>query len=120
LLSTLVLLLLDERCIFSPPYDLTVHEWQTGSDAQTYGPPENADVEIYKQLQKKISFTFPTKRWSNEERIELAKGVKQQVYEVLVMKAMDSLRYGSHESFSGVAKNAYVIKLSKKLYRPTV
>ncbi|CAM6126983.1 unnamed protein product [Calypogeia fissa] len=91
---------------------------KTVSDLQTCGPPENTDVEIYKKLQKKVSFTFPCRRWSNDERIELAKGVKQQVYEVLVRQAMDTLSNADalDEDFNSL--DDYVSKIGGKEFSP--
>ncbi|KAL2653080.1 hypothetical protein R1flu_021208 [Riccia fluitans] len=58
------------------------------------GPPDNPDVEVYRKLKQKAVFVSTSRKWSADERRELAKGVKQQVYEVLVCEVMDKLSNG--------------------------
>ncbi|KAL3684867.1 hypothetical protein R1sor_002889 [Riccia sorocarpa] len=58
------------------------------------GPPDNPDVEVYRKLKQKAMFASTNRKWSGDERKELAKGVKQQVYEVLVCKVMDGISNG--------------------------
>ncbi|BFI25802.1 protein Mp4R-MYB1 [Marchantia polymorpha subsp. ruderalis] len=64
------------------------------SDYHPGGPPDNADVEVYKMLKQKATFASMSRRWRAEELRELAKGVKQQIYEVLVCEAMDAISNG--------------------------
>ncbi|MCO5580292.1 hypothetical protein L7F22_034158 [Adiantum nelumboides] len=52
-------------------------------------PPENADVAKFKAMQKKYCLTFEPKSWTKEEKIELVKGVQQQVQESRIRSLMD-------------------------------
>ncbi|KAG6542223.1 hypothetical protein Mapa_016351 [Marchantia paleacea] len=64
------------------------------NDYHPGGPPDNPDVEAYKMLKQKATFASISRRWRIEELRELAKGVKQQIYEVLVCEAMDAISNG--------------------------
>ncbi|KAH7850578.1 hypothetical protein Vadar_000103 [Vaccinium darrowii] len=50
-----------------------------------YGPNENSHVTSYRMVFKKLN----RKRWSHEERVNLAKGIKQQLQELLFQKSVD-------------------------------
>ena len=54
------------------------------------GPPENPDVEVYRQLQSQLPAEFNVKKWMKKETQALAKGVRQQLQEIRVRAMMES------------------------------
>ncbi|KAH7841626.1 hypothetical protein Vadar_032259 [Vaccinium darrowii] len=54
-----------------------------------YGPNENSHVTSYRMVFKKFLIWLNSKRWSYEEKENLAKGIKQQFQELLLQKSVD-------------------------------
>jgi hypothetical protein len=54
------------------------------------GPPENPDVEVYRQLQSQLPAAFSVKKWTKKETHALVKGVRQQLQEIRVRAMMES------------------------------
>ncbi|KAH7365264.1 hypothetical protein KP509_18G017800 [Ceratopteris richardii] len=53
-------------------------------------PPENPDVAKFMLMREKFCPTLEPKPWTKEERIELVKGVEQQVQESRIRSLMDT------------------------------
>ncbi|KAI8032483.1 DNA topoisomerase 2 [Camellia lanceoleosa] len=54
-----------------------------------YGPDENCHVPIYRMVLTKFPISLSREKWSVEERTNLAKGIKQQLQELLFQKSVD-------------------------------
>ncbi|GMQ11457.1 hypothetical protein CsSME_00054095 [Camellia sinensis var. sinensis] len=54
-----------------------------------YGPDENCHVPIYRMVLTKFPISLSREKWSDEERTNLAKGIKQQLQELLFQKSVD-------------------------------
>lgn len=62
--------------------------------AKYYGPAENAHVANYRMVLREFPFSFKRAKWSDLERQNLEKGIKQQFQEMLLQKSVDMFRYG--------------------------
>ncbi|KAK4280721.1 hypothetical protein QN277_012305 [Acacia crassicarpa] len=76
-----------------------------------YGPAENAHVAKYKMVLERSSFSLDRKKWSNVERENLAKGIKQQFQEKVLQM---SINQDSSEWSRGHVKNFDTILASIK------
>lgn len=61
--------------------------------AMCYGPAENARVANYRMVLERSPFSLDRKKWSNVERENLAKGIKQQFQEMVLQIAINQDRY---------------------------
>lgn len=71
--------------------------------AMNSGPTENSHVANYRMALTKFPLSFPCKKWSAEERKNLAKGIRQQFQEMLLNVSMD--RISATEGSSGDSNN---------------
>ncbi|KAI9101611.1 hypothetical protein K1719_023855 [Acacia pycnantha] len=76
-----------------------------------YGPAENAHVAKYKMVLERSSFSLDRKKWSNVERENLGKGIKQQFQEKVLQM---SINQDSSEWSRGHVKNFDTILTSIK------
>ncbi|KAL6963124.1 hypothetical protein U1Q18_038092 [Sarracenia purpurea var. burkii] len=71
-----------------------------------YGPNENSHVASYRMLLTRFPISLNRKNWSDEERENLAKGIKQQFQEMLLQKSVDLISdvegYGDSNGFDSV------------------
>ena len=51
-----------------------------------YGPPDNSHVPNYKAVLHKFSDSFNRDKWTEDEDINLVKGIKQQFQDMLLQK----------------------------------
>lgn len=58
-----------------------------------YGPLENCQVAKYHRAIKQFPSFLDKESWTNEEKENLAKGVKQQFQEMLLQRSLDFVRY---------------------------
>ena len=58
-----------------------------------FGPAENSHVSKYKMVMKKFPVSFSMQPWSNIEKDNLAKGLKQQYQEMLLLNSMNFEKY---------------------------
>ncbi|XP_059645652.1 uncharacterized protein LOC132287150 isoform X2 [Cornus florida] len=65
-----------------------------------YGPAENSHVSSYRMALTKFPVSFSREKWTNKEKEDLAKGIKQQFQEALLQKSVDQ--------FSGVGNSSGV------------
>ncbi|KAG9449394.1 hypothetical protein H6P81_009359 [Aristolochia fimbriata] len=63
------------------------------------GPEENSQVQNYKAVLAKCPVSFQRRHWSSAERESLGKGIKQQVQEMLLQKALE--QYSEPEGSTG-------------------
>ncbi|XP_068638678.1 uncharacterized protein [Aristolochia californica] len=63
------------------------------------GPDENSQVQNYKAVLAKCPVSFHRRHWSSAEKENLAKGIKQQVQEMLLQKALE--QFSESERSSG-------------------
>lgn len=61
--------------------------------ASCKGPPENLHVANYKEAMATLAVPVVRDKWSNEERENLSKGVKQQFQNTLLQRSIDLLRH---------------------------
>ncbi|XP_008793540.2 uncharacterized protein LOC103709816 isoform X1 [Phoenix dactylifera] len=54
-----------------------------------FGPAENSHVSKYKMVLKTFPFSLRKQKWSNMEKEKLAKGIKQQYQEMLILSSMN-------------------------------
>lgn len=59
----------------------------------TFGPPENPCVANCRMVLKTHPISVHRRSWSTEENENLAKGLKQQVQETLLIEAIERSRY---------------------------
>ncbi|TKY44778.1 Myb protein L [Spatholobus suberectus] len=65
--------------------------------AMCYGPKENSCVSNYRMVLERFPLSLDRKKWSNEERENLSKGIKQQFQEMVLQVSVD--RISSNGSF---------------------
>lgn len=58
-----------------------------------YGPLENCQVAKYHSAINQFPSFLDKESWTNEEKENLAKGVKQQFQEMLLQRSLDFVRY---------------------------
>lgn len=58
--------------------------------ALRFGPAENSHVSKYKMVLRSFPVALRKQTWSNMEREKLAKGIKQQYQEMLILNSMNS------------------------------
>ncbi|XP_039139795.1 snRNA-activating protein complex subunit 4-like isoform X1 [Dioscorea cayenensis subsp. rotundata] len=73
------------------------------------GPPENSSVSDYKLILRRFPFSTNRQAWSNEEREKLAKGIRQQYQELMVLSSMSL-----DSDFDGSAYSKLMFALSSK------
>ncbi|XP_020258265.1 myb-like protein L, partial [Asparagus officinalis] len=64
-------------------------ESATKIPALCHGPPENSHVSKYKMVLKRFPLPFKKQHWSVVEKENLAKGLKQQYQEMLLLNSMN-------------------------------
>lgn len=57
-----------------------------------YGPDENSCVANYKMVLERFPLSLPKKKWSDKERENLSKGIKQQFQETVLQISVDRMR----------------------------
>lgn len=57
------------------------------------GPVENSHVENYKMALKKFPLSLDRKKWSESEKKNLEKGIRQQFQEMVLQNMMGRMRY---------------------------
>jgi len=60
--------------------------------AMCYGPDENSRVTTYKTVLERFPLSLDRKKWSNEEKEKLLKGIKQQFQEAVFLISVDKIR----------------------------
>lgn len=63
------------------------------TSAMYYGPLENCQVANYREALEQFPVFLGREKWTNEEKENLAKGVKQQFQEMLLQRSLDLVRY---------------------------
>uniref|UniRef100_A0A7N0V7C5 Uncharacterized protein n=1 Tax=Kalanchoe fedtschenkoi TaxID=63787 RepID=A0A7N0V7C5_KALFE len=63
------------------------------ASAMKFGPEDNRDVAFYKDAITKFPLALQRQRWSNEERDNLRKGIKQEFQKALLEKSVDLISY---------------------------
>lgn len=58
-----------------------------------YGPVENSHVANYRMALTKLPLSLDRKKWSEVERKNLEKGIRQQFQQKALQIMMDQLRY---------------------------
>ncbi|KAJ1392018.1 SANT/Myb domain [Sesbania bispinosa] len=76
-----------------------------------YGPAENSRVANYKMVLERFPLSLDRKKWSNVERENLSKGIKQQFQEMVLQTSLDRM---SLEGSSGGANDMDSICASVK------
>jgi len=69
--------------------------WQSHNkkaSAMCYGPDENSCVANYKMVLERFPLSLPKKKWSDKERENLSKGIKQQFQETVLQISVDRMR----------------------------
>jgi transcription factor MYB, plant len=69
--------------------------WQSHNkkaSAMCYGPDENSRVANYKMVLERFPLSLTKKKWSDKERENLSKGIKQQFQETLLQISVDRMR----------------------------
>lgn len=61
--------------------------------ASYIGPNENSHVSKYKMVLKRFPISLSKQPWSNIEKENLVKGIKQQYQEMLILNSMNMERY---------------------------
>ncbi|XP_004512740.1 uncharacterized protein [Cicer arietinum] len=59
--------------------------------AMCYGPEENSRVANYKMVLERFPLSLDRKKWSNKERENLSKGIKQQFQETVLQISVDRM-----------------------------
>ncbi|WJX72351.1 hypothetical protein P8452_56238 [Trifolium repens] len=62
--------------------------------AMCYGPDENSHVANYKMVLERFPLSLDRKKWSNKERKNLSKGIKQQFQETVLQISVDRMSSG--------------------------
>ncbi|CAJ2653646.1 unnamed protein product [Trifolium pratense] len=62
--------------------------------AMCYGPDENSHVANYKMVLERFPHSLDRKKWSNKERENLSKGIKQQFQETVLQISVDRMSSG--------------------------
>ena len=60
-----------------------------------YGPVENSHVANYRMALTKFPLSLDRKKWSENEKKNLGKGIRQQFQEKMLQIMVDRLRYFS-------------------------
>lgn len=58
-----------------------------------YGPVENCQVANYRMALEKFPLSLDRKKWSEDEKKNLEKGIRQQFQEMVLQISVDRLRY---------------------------
>ncbi|KAJ0980441.1 hypothetical protein J5N97_008696 [Dioscorea zingiberensis] len=93
--------------------------------ALCFGPLENSRVSCYKLIMRRFPFSANKQSWSNIERENLVKGIKQQYQEVVILNSMslesdlDSSAY-SKSSFTLPSKNLEVTPEKIRSFLPSI
>ncbi|XP_068642426.1 uncharacterized protein [Aristolochia californica] len=78
------------------------------------GPQENSQVQNYKMVLAKCPVSFHRRHWSSAEKENLAKGIKQQIQEMLLQKALEQYRWLNWED-PMICHNPWTRQEDKKL-----
>ncbi|XP_072976256.1 uncharacterized protein [Typha angustifolia] len=82
--------------------------------ALCFGPAENSHVSKYKMVLKQFPLSLHKHSWSNKEKEKLAKGIKQQYQEMLLLRSMD---VQSNEE--GLTGSGFMVALSASDFEVT-
>ena len=61
--------------------------------AMSYGPEENSHVANYRKASSKFPLSLDRKNWSEVEKKDLQKGIRQQFQEMVLQSSVDESRY---------------------------
>ncbi|CAH8370296.1 unnamed protein product [Eruca vesicaria subsp. sativa] len=85
----------------------------------TFGPPENPCVETYRMVLKTHPVSVHRRSWSAEENENLAKGLKQQVQETLLLEAIErsSDLEGSSDDIDAINESIKNLEITPEMIR---
>ncbi|CAM8992585.1 unnamed protein product [Rhodiola kirilowii] len=69
------------------------------TSAMRFGPEDNSDVPKYRDAMTKFPLALQRQRWSNEEKDNLRKGIKQEFQKALLKKSVDLISSYSEGSY---------------------
>ncbi|XP_018489683.1 uncharacterized protein LOC108860284 isoform X2 [Raphanus sativus] len=85
----------------------------------TFGPPENPCVANYRMVLKTHPISVNRRSWSTEENENLAKGIKQQVQETLLIEAIErsSELEGSSDDIETINESIKNLEITPEMMR---
>ncbi|GAU43918.1 hypothetical protein TSUD_88910 [Trifolium subterraneum] len=85
--------------------------------AMCYGPDENSHVANYKMVLERFPLSLDRKKWSNKERENLSKGIKQQFQETMLQISVDRMSSGCNLHMDSIIESVKDIEITPERIR---